>query len=337
MRGCLIVLAVGCNFTAGEVHDTGDAPNIMFVTSNTVVAAMLGGLDGADRFCQTSAHDAKLPGTYRAWLSTTTTNARDRLTGASGWVRVDGKPFVDTVDDLVAGRMFYPPRLDENGGDDPTGAFQVATGTAGNGGRSSETCDDYTAQVGSVTIGKADGTTERWTNANAALGCAGAVHLYCFGIDRAAHVTVTPASGKRAFVTDASFGLGGVLGADQLCQTEAAPLSGTFVAAIATSTEPASSRIGSAPLVRLDGVAIGTLDAPLAPLNVTPARHYVTSRVWTGAPTPEELGSDASTCKDWTSSALSGTAGDVARSNAVSFDDGAQPCANQASLYCLEQ
>jgi hypothetical protein len=34
---------------------------------------------------------------------------------------------------------------------------------------------------------------------------------------------------------------------------------------------------------------------------------------------------------------LSGTAGDVARSNALSFDDGAQPCASLANLYCFEQ
>jgi hypothetical protein len=188
-------------------------------------------------------------------------------------MRRDGKPFVDTVDDLVAGRIFYPPRLDENGVDDATGALEIATATAGTGVRNGETCTDYTQQSGAISVGKADGTTERWTNVNAGLGCNAAVHLYCFGVDRAAHVSATPAAGKRAFVTEATFGVDGVLSADQLCEMEAAQLPGKFVAALSTSTETASSRIGTGPWVRLDGVSIGTLDAPLAPLNVTSGRR----------------------------------------------------------------
>ncbi len=34
----------------------------------------------------------ELPGTYRAWLSTSSVNAIDRVAGARGWIRVDGAP-----------------------------------------------------------------------------------------------------------------------------------------------------------------------------------------------------------------------------------------------------
>ena len=35
-------------------------------------------------------------GTYKAWLSTSTVNAIGRLNGASGWVRPDGRPMVNS-------------------------------------------------------------------------------------------------------------------------------------------------------------------------------------------------------------------------------------------------
>src|SRR5690606_988458 len=61
--------------------------NIVFVTSTQHVAQDLGGLEGADRICADRAAAAGLPGTYVAWLSTRTVDARDRLAGARGWVR----------------------------------------------------------------------------------------------------------------------------------------------------------------------------------------------------------------------------------------------------------
>jgi hypothetical protein len=50
----------------------------IFVTSTTTNAA-LGGLSGADQFCQQAAKDAGLSRTYKAILSTTHKNAKDRI------------------------------------------------------------------------------------------------------------------------------------------------------------------------------------------------------------------------------------------------------------------
>jgi hypothetical protein len=346
MRRCLIVFAVGCNFSAGQVHDApaGSEPappidaNIVFVTSNTVIVGMLGGLDAADAFCQMSAQAAQLPGRYVAWLSTTRTNAATRLANARGWVRLDGKPVVDTVDDLVAGHILYPPLLDEHGVSDPSAAFEVATATAGSGMRMGETCNDYTAEAGAITIGRADGTTERWTNVNAGVGCSSAVHLYCFGVDRANRVAVTPAPGSRAFVSNEALTLASIQGADQQCASEAmsAALPGVFVAGLATTTESVSSHVGVGPWVRVDGVAIGKLDALLAPLNVTAQGQYVSTQVWTGATGPNQMGTPASTCADWASSSGSGLIGDTARSSGFAFGDGSVPCTTLLPVYCLE-
>lgn len=60
---------------------TAPPPNPLrvFVTSKTY-QGNLGGLAGADSKCQTLASAAGLNGTFKAWLSTSTTNAKDRLT-----------------------------------------------------------------------------------------------------------------------------------------------------------------------------------------------------------------------------------------------------------------
>src|SRR5262245_28339890 len=51
----------------------------VFATS-TLQDGNLGGLEGADAICATRATAALLPGTFKAWLSTTTTSAASRLT-----------------------------------------------------------------------------------------------------------------------------------------------------------------------------------------------------------------------------------------------------------------
>lgn len=341
MRGCLIVAAVGCNFSAQHVPDARDAPdaplgaNIMFVTSATVIPGMLGSLDAADAFCQMSAQRASLPGTYVAWLSSSRVNAADRLGTARGWVRRDGLPVADRVADLVAGRMFYPPRLDESGLD--VGSTLVATATDATGKRLDDTCGDFASTTGSIEVGAADGTTERWTNAGAQAACSAPSPVYCFGIDLSTTVAVSPVPGKRAFVSTTAMNLGGVDTADVQCQNDAAQLQGTFRAALATSASSAASRVGTGPWVRVDGVAFGTLDAPKAPLNVTAQGSYVATQVWTGATKPGELGDDTSTCADWAAAAATGIVGDVARSGAEWFDALTAPCAADLGVYCLEQ
>ena len=324
---------------AGSVEAGRDVPlrdspwNFMFVTSKAV-PVWFPTLDVADDVCAEAAAAGGLPGRYRAWLSTTQVDARDRLQGARGWIRPDGQPFADTIDDLTAGRIFNPPFVTELGLRKPftppkylvgTGTNElVLTGTTELGRLArGMNCDDWSMQ-GSGRGGATEGTTVTWTYHPVEAGCFGSTHLYCFGVDKAEPLPpVVPAEGKRAFLSHGSFtpGLGGLLGgglpaADGLCADEAAAagLSGRFVAALATSTSSVAARF-AAPVgtvwVRLDGIPLNAPGTDLfagngiAPLNVTSQKAYADDqRVWLGSKGPRDLPMAAMTCDDWRTTAV---------------------------------
>ena len=84
------------------------APNMTFFVTSAGLGkgADLGGLEGADRQCQTLAQAAGAGGkTWRAYLSTqavdgaTAVNARDRI-GAGPWQNFKGEVIAKSVDDL---------------------------------------------------------------------------------------------------------------------------------------------------------------------------------------------------------------------------------------------
>lgn len=191
------------------------------------------------------------------------------------WGRVDGKPFADTQADLVAGRVFHPLRVDENGAhvNDPQ-KLLVWTGTQQNGTLSpnGRTCDDWHQKDPALggDLGSCDGVAAAFTLSNWS-GCNAAYRLYCFGVDKTLPVTRKPVSGRIAFVTQGTWTpAGGPTTADSLCQSEAvgASLNGTFKALIATSAGSAQSRFepiapDSLPWVRPDGVAIAPTAAEL--------------------------------------------------------------------------
>lgn len=76
--------------------------------SSTKHTGDLGGLTGADTLCNDLATAAGLPGTYVAWLSDSNTDAKDRLGDASGWLRIDNRPFARSVDELLMDGPLYP-------------------------------------------------------------------------------------------------------------------------------------------------------------------------------------------------------------------------------------
>jgi hypothetical protein len=331
-------------------------PNIVFTTSTTQTAA-LGGLAGADAICAQRALAAGLAGTYRAWLSTSTVNAIDRLGSASGWVRPDGKPVLNNVADIAQDKLFYPPRLDEFGND--LGADPVVMTATGRDGRltvftDSTTCGDFTSEVenGLLVGGWASANSELFNNV-VGFSCGNEARIYCFGIDRTAQVAVTPAAGRRAFMTTAYWTPGGGIGsADTLCQKEAtaANLPGTYKALLAPSGASAASRLNGsgAPWVRSDGI-------PLAPtardffsttvLDVSPdvtADGFVycgSYGVWSGAATMPTAGSDATNCSNWLSTSGTGAFGRAGDSAVATFFDGGPiPCNYQGGvLTCLQE
>jgi hypothetical protein len=143
----------------------------------------------------------------------------------------------------------------------------------------------------------------------------------------------------------------GIAGADALCASDAsaASLSGTYKALLATTTASAASRMTLAALyVRPDGIPIATGSTIAAGSTLDSGiwqradGTYVPSQgdlVFTGAPTPSEMGTVTSTCSDWTSTATPGAI--------IGADTFADPtwwnlasngqCTATIAVYCLQQ
>lgn len=290
------------------------------------------------------AQDAGLPGEFVAWLSTSEVDAIDRLNGARGWVRPDGRPFVDRPVDILEGRIFYPPVLDELGQE--VRNRRALTGTSEDGDAAS-TCENWTTVVdATATVGEPGATFSAWSS-DTTHDCAEnqSVGVYCFGVDGSVPVEHEPVEGRRAFVTALSLdGSAGLAAFDETCAAEAegAGLSGRFLALVATSTQSALSRFDTsgAPWVNMFGVPLADTAAALsiaphldAPPNVTAVGEPVTGGYWVGSATPTTVGT--STCTDWTGEG-SGRVYDVEYTTDW-FQQFATSCGSLRRVLCFEE
>lgn len=328
------VVAVGDD----AAEDGPLAANIVFVTSQAVIPGQLGGIAGADAACDQDARMAGLPGTYVAWLSTSTTSAASRLGTARGWVRTDGLPFADQVADIVAGRIWYPPRKDELQ-QEFKGIAVTATqpnGTLeGNG-----SCQDYTDTSGSVRVGNPSSGTDQWTD-ELTTSCGGQLYLYCFGIDHTTTVTVAPSTAKRAFLSQPIVPGGGRAALNSQCRSDAmaAGLGMNFAALVATTTASARESFTPQTFRRLDNVIVtNDLLSLGAPIAVRASGSYASANVWSGAGNPTQLAA-ALNCSDWATNTAGqdGAIGDSANSGSYWFSYGTGSCNSPLSVYCFEQ
>jgi hypothetical protein len=179
-----------------------------FVTSeNPGNGADFGGIEGADAHCAALAEAAGAGGrTWRAYLSTASENARDRI-GAGPWVNAEG---VEIAADLEAlhgegNNVTKETALDEtgavvNGRGDTPNRHDILTGTLGDGTRAPETCGDWTmgGAEGSAIVGPHDrmGLDDTppslsWNASHPSRGCSlealrgtgGDGLVYCFATD----------------------------------------------------------------------------------------------------------------------------------------------------------
>jgi hypothetical protein len=354
----LVAAAAGCDqlfglsqvsVTADASGDTSDVPpaNIVFVTSSAHLPTDVTTLAAGDAICAARAADVGLAGTYVAWLSLEGVAAKERISAARGWVRVDGGPFVDTATDLVMGdRIYLPLSLDERGidvGVDLT--VPVITHTQSTGNVASESCeiDDR------YRVGRPFETVKGWT-ATGSLSCTTAGRLYCFGVDREVPVVSEGATGRRAFVSRPMFDpSSGVASADARCQTDAAEagLAGSYLALIGTNTASAISRFNTSgpDWVRLDGMrlyeVVLSTGALRTSLNVTAAGAYEGDRnVATGGVAPGTMTTAADSCDNWSNPNGSHRSGRANSSGIRSFralSNTFHSCTSPVAVYCLEE
>lgn len=170
--------------------------------------ADLGGLDGADAHCQMLAESAGAGDRdWRAYLSTDTVNARDRI-GEGPWHNADGVLIASDVDELHSddANIDKETALDENGnvvngtGDSPN-RHDILTGTRIDGTAFDDgedhTCSNWTSSdEGSAHVGHHDRLARGvpgspWNDAHPSRGCSqealrssgGDGLFYCFAAD----------------------------------------------------------------------------------------------------------------------------------------------------------
>ncbi len=186
----------------------GPAANMtFFVTScNPGNGGNLGGLSGADAHCESLAAAVGAGGkTWRAYLSTSTVNARDRI-GSGPWYNVAGAMIAGSVADLHSDNntLTAATDLNEKGdspnyiGGSPPNQHDMLTGSNADGTASDMTCNNWTdgSANSMATLGHGDrlGRTagvNSWNSVHPSQGCSlatlaptgGAGMFYCFSAE----------------------------------------------------------------------------------------------------------------------------------------------------------
>jgi len=340
-----------CSFDASGTDVTVDIefsprPNRVFVTSTTYDGAF-GGVALADAACQMRASAALLDGTWISYMSATGVDAVDRLQTSRGWIRMDGAPIADSPARFATGPLAFVPRFDEYG--DDVGRSEVWTGTSG-GSAATTNCGDWTSNL-ATDSGAA--LMSIWGSIFASASfpgyCDASRRFLCVEVGKNVQVKVFPDTGKLAFVTAGRWtpGVGNRDTADALCASEAAAAlqSGTFLAALATTSESIASRFVPGTIWRrIDGIRLirdGTLFSTDF-IDVAPeldlAGGVVDSDFWTGTNRLGAVADPSVNCANWTdgTSALNGAM------HVTVFTDVSQPakydsCDDPLPLLCLQQ
>ncbi|HEX4996733.1 MAG TPA: hypothetical protein VFY29_00805 [Terriglobia bacterium] len=204
-------LTVTLSFAAFSVGQQNPAPasNMsFFVTSANPKGGNLGGLTGADQVCTTLAKAVGSNKTWRAYLSTSSVDAKTRI-GKGPWFNFKGVQIARDVADLHSAnnKISADTALTEKGskpnylaGDPPQPVAQplqhdIMTGSKEDGTKDADTCKDWTAGDASAKtmLGHADRLgrnpgVNSWNAIHASQGCGmeqlqptgGAGLFYCF-------------------------------------------------------------------------------------------------------------------------------------------------------------
>jgi hypothetical protein len=192
---------------ATGANQPGDTSMSFFVTSvgSGANGGNLGGLEGADATCERLAEAVDAGGkTWRAYLSTDTQNARDRI-GSGPWYNQAGVLIAESVAELHAeGTVFNgSPNLilDENGQNAPGPEHDILTGTEADGTAAMGlNCENWTSNSAELTENPRVGHSDipgnpmfspSWNAAHTSANCSaagltmrgGAGRLYCFAAD----------------------------------------------------------------------------------------------------------------------------------------------------------
>lgn len=171
--------AGGGTGTGTEPSDAG--PYRVFATS-AEYTGQLGGLSGADTLCQTAATAATKGGTWRAWLSSSTVNAIDRINDVGPWYQEPSSGALVKTFNNKANLLTSPLQhiyVDEQGRGSAASTFpDYWTGTLQTGQHAQATCSDWTTSGSSTgTIGPG---SSAWSYKEFVASCSSSYSLVCF-------------------------------------------------------------------------------------------------------------------------------------------------------------
>lgn len=156
----------------------------VFVTS-TAYQGNLGGLAGGDTICATRATAGGMTGTWKAWLSDSSTDAISRIVDRSPWYTPDeATVVVSSYSQLSTSGSNITIGVDELGGDALSLGLTVMTGTWGTGLKAPQNCSDWTSNISGgpsnqVRVGFVGGTGATWTT-DSNEDCNQQYSIYCF-------------------------------------------------------------------------------------------------------------------------------------------------------------
>ena len=169
-----------------------------FVSSVGNGSGDFGGVVGADMFCQDLAEAAALGDkTWRAYLSTSSEDARDRI-GTGPWFNSAGLVVAADVASLHANGIAMDRMLNEFGQMPPISDHDIVTGSTQNGTATADTCDNWTspaeftpkAMVGHFNSPNPINQFDNWNSTHQSNGCdpvgldatGGSARVYCFAL-----------------------------------------------------------------------------------------------------------------------------------------------------------
>ncbi len=173
---------------AGSSTDAGPpAVHTALVTSETL-ASTLGGLAGADTTCQSLAETAGLVGTYRAILSDSTTDARDRLAIRSEVRDTAGTLLATGPGELWGGSLRARLHRDENGATVTTSIIWTGTDADGTRDDAGGFCGNWTSGSGGAEAGRTDQSDHRWisiygSGSSSGHACSNTSRMYCIRVE----------------------------------------------------------------------------------------------------------------------------------------------------------
>lgn len=181
---CCVLLSFGCVEPGSDdfVDDTppSERHRAFYLRNGTLgkiknSADPRTGVEAADADCTTAAATRELGGSWRAWLSSSTTDAIARIDDVAPWYRIDRETLLfASTRELTTG-----PRAPIEASPDPE-PMMFWSGTRLDGTRSTDNCFDWTIynRPAIATVGRADVVGAAWVM-DAALLCSNYLALFC--------------------------------------------------------------------------------------------------------------------------------------------------------------